>query len=74
MAIKYDVYKGSKDGKIHKELIERADLRPEEVLVRMEASGVCGTDQHMKHSDVALGHEGVGVVERVGNSVNRLKV
>ena len=47
-----------------------------EVLVRIAASGVCGSDLHVLHgrSPVAvfplvLGHEGAGVVEEVGEGV-----
>ena len=73
MAISYDVYKGASDGKIHKETISRADLARNEVLVRIEASGVCGTDEHMRHTNSALGHEGVGTVEQVGKEVYHIK-
>ncbi len=47
-----------------------------EVLVRIDASGVCGTDAHVVHEDgwgypfpVLLGHEGAGTVEAVGEGV-----
>src|SRR5262245_47389068 len=50
--------------------------RAGEVLVRLAASGVCRSDLHALHgrSPVArypmvLGHEGAGVVERVGSGV-----
>jgi propanol-preferring alcohol dehydrogenase len=47
---------------------------PEQVLVRVEASGLCHTDIHAAHGDWPVkpeppfvpGHEAVGVVERVG--------
>jgi alcohol dehydrogenase, propanol-preferring len=47
---------------------------PGQVLVRMEASGVCHTDIHAAHGDWPVkptapfipGHEGVGVVEALG--------
>ncbi|WP_236794258.1 zinc-dependent alcohol dehydrogenase [Amycolatopsis sp. GM8] len=47
---------------------------PGQVLVRMEASGVCHTDIHAAHGDWPVkpeppfvpGHEGVGVVEKLG--------
>lgn len=49
-------------------------LNPGEVLVRIEAAGVCGSDVHMWHGQdprtplpITLGHEGVGrVVEVAG--------
>jgi len=50
---------------------------PGEVLVRVVASGICGSDLHVLHgrSPVAvfplvLGHEGAGVVEDVGEGVS----
>jgi S-(hydroxymethyl)glutathione dehydrogenase / alcohol dehydrogenase len=50
--------------------------RPGEVLVRVAAAGVCGSDLHLadghlgdgRHPTV-LGHEGAGVVEAVGEGV-----
>ncbi|MEU6849413.1 zinc-dependent alcohol dehydrogenase [Actinacidiphila alni] len=50
---------------------------PGQVLVRMEASGLCHTDIHAAHGDWPVkpsppftpGHEGVGPVERVGAGV-----
>lgn len=50
-----------------------------EVLVRVAASGVCGSDLHVLHGRSAvarlpmvLGHEGAGVVEAVGPDVHTL--
>ena len=48
---------------------------PGEVLVRVQASGVCHTDLHYKLGSVGndfpylLGHEGAGIVEAVGEGV-----
>jgi S-(hydroxymethyl)mycothiol dehydrogenase len=49
---------------------------PDEVAVRIEASGVCHTDLHVVEEDgwghrlpVLLGHEGAGTVEQVGTGV-----
>jgi S-(hydroxymethyl)mycothiol dehydrogenase len=48
---------------------------PGEVLVRIQASGVCHTDLHYKlgtigdHFPYLLGHEGAGIVEEVGEGV-----
>ncbi|MFJ8041789.1 NAD(P)-dependent alcohol dehydrogenase [Kitasatospora sp. NPDC096147] len=53
--------------------------RPEEVLVRITAAGICHTDLSARagHTPVplpaVLGHEGTGVVERIGRSVTGLR-
>jgi Zn-dependent alcohol dehydrogenase len=54
---------------------------PVEVLVRIEATGVCHTDLHVIEEDgwhhpypVLLGHEGAGTIEAVGNGVTALAV
>ncbi len=61
--------------------VEELDLMPPrqgEVLVRMVAAGLCGTDLHAIDGDLAvplpcvLGHEGAGVVEDIGPGVTDL--
>ncbi|MGI9149718.1 MAG: Zn-dependent alcohol dehydrogenase [Chloroflexota bacterium] len=52
---------------------------PGEVLVRIQASGVCHTDLHVQAGHIGappilLGHEGAGVVESVGPGVQDLHV
>ena len=67
--------------------LEIQDLpRPEpginQVLVRMEASGICHTDIHAAHGDWPVkptlpfipGHEGIGIVEEVGPGVTERQV
>jgi len=55
------------------------DPRDGEVLVRLGASGVCHSDLHAITGDLpmplpcVLGHEGAGVVEKVGAGVQRVK-
>ena len=52
--------------------------RPDEVLVRVVATGVCHTDMVVRNQDfsaplpMVLGHEGAGVVEAVGNAVTEV--
>ncbi len=54
-------------------------LRPDEVLVRIVASGVCQTDAHARNQEypvplpLVLGHEGAGVVETVGAGVTSVR-
>jgi D-arabinose 1-dehydrogenase-like Zn-dependent alcohol dehydrogenase len=69
----FTVFKGSKDGKIVKSETTRPDLKDDEVHVKLTASGLCGTDEHYRHADMALGHEGAGVVQELGPSVTHLK-
>ena len=58
--------------------IELREPRPGEVLVRMSAVGICGTDLHVvkgewqRPTPMVLGHEGAGVVEALGDGVEGL--
>jgi len=60
--------------------LDLADPGPEEVLVRLHASGVCHSDWNAVDGTaesicpVVLGHEGGGVVEAVGAGVTRVAV
>ncbi|KAF2475438.1 GroES-like protein [Lindgomyces ingoldianus] len=69
----FTVYKGSKDGSIVKSKTTKPDLQDDQVLIQITASGLCGTDEHYRTSDMALGHEGAGIVEQLGPSVKYLK-
>src|SRR3954471_20984741 len=60
--------------------VELADPGPGEVLVRLVACGVCHTDLYTAsradpsgYAPTVLGHEGAGVVERLGEGVSSLK-
>lgn len=54
--------------------------RPEEVVVRVEACGICGTDRSIFNGDypiefpITLGHEYAGTVVEVGSEVRTLRV
>src|SRR5215210_5294948 len=59
--------------------VELAEPKAGEVLVRLEACGVCHTDLYTAsgadpsgYAPAVLGHEGAGVVERVGDGVASL--
>jgi S-(hydroxymethyl)glutathione dehydrogenase/alcohol dehydrogenase len=63
-------------------VVEELDVEeplPGEVVVRMGAVGVCGTDLHSYKGEwdrprpIVLGHEGAGVVEAVGAEVEGLR-
>lgn len=56
-------------------------LKPNDAIVRLTASAICGTDLHFIRGTAPgmmpgtiLGHEGVGVVEQTGGAVRNFKV
>ena len=60
--------------------IELAEPQAGEVLVRLEACGVCHTDMYTAsgvdpsgYAPTVLGHEGAGIVEKVGEGVTSVK-
>jgi aryl-alcohol dehydrogenase len=58
--------------------LELEDPRPDELLVRLVATGICMTDLHIRDQGypvplpVVAGHEGAGVVQRVGEDVRTI--
>jgi S-(hydroxymethyl)glutathione dehydrogenase/alcohol dehydrogenase len=59
--------------------IDLREPRPNEVLVRLAAVGICGTDLHVVKGEwerpkpMVLGHEGAGTVAAVGAEVDSLE-
>ena len=61
--------------------VEKPQIKSDnEVLVKVKAAGICGSDVHIYHgtSPVAtyprvMGHEVVGVIEDIGNKVTKVK-
>lgn len=75
------VYKGK--GKLILEDVPASKPGPDEVMIRVAACGVCGTDLHIYHGDqgaeptppgTILGHEFSGTVCEVGENVRSLRV
>jgi aryl-alcohol dehydrogenase len=67
-------------GPLKTESLEMEGPRRDEVLVRIVASGICHTDiryvdnwYEVSDGAVILGHEGAGVVERVGEDVKEVR-
>ncbi|WP_236791912.1 NDMA-dependent alcohol dehydrogenase [Amycolatopsis sp. GM8] len=58
--------------------LEVDEPQPGEVLVRMEFAGICHSDNHTKWGSAPMpivgGHEGAGVVEKLGEGVKRVAV
>lgn len=59
--------------------IERRDLRPDDIAVRIDYCGVCHSDLHRIHGmlgekDLVPGHEATGVVTEVGTAVTGFAV
>ena len=56
-------------------------MHPTDVIVRMDATTICGTDLHILKGDVPeveigriLGHEGIGVIIEIGTGITQLEV
>jgi propanol-preferring alcohol dehydrogenase len=64
------------------EQVPKRPLEPDQVFVKVEASGLCHTDIHAAHGDWPVkpappfvpGHEGVGIVVETGPSVTEVAV
>ncbi|MGJ9550681.1 alcohol dehydrogenase catalytic domain-containing protein [Actinotignum sp. GS-2025b] len=64
-----------------KEVPDPQIQQPTDVIVKMEATTICGTDLHILKGDTPevqpgriLGHEGIGRITEVGSNVTNLKV
>src|SRR4030042_4330775 len=71
---------GEKAGPFKIEEVDLDEPRDNEVLVRIVGSGICHTDLAARAGHLPLspppsvfGHEGAGVVEKVGNRVTKVK-
>ncbi|MFC6169649.1 NAD(P)-dependent alcohol dehydrogenase [Loigolactobacillus jiayinensis] len=62
-----------------KDDIELAGMQDDDIQVHMVASGVCHSDEALRKGDatigypIVLGHEGSGIVEKVGSHVQNFK-
>ncbi|KPV62461.1 MAG: putative L-threonine 3-dehydrogenase [Candidatus Bathyarchaeota archaeon BA1] len=76
-----------KDPQLKLEEIPVPEIRPKDVLIRVKACGICGSDVHMYQRDkdgymlypgltrfpCIIGHELSGIIERVGEDVKDFK-
>ena len=74
------VYQGPGQ-KAWQDVPDPAIKEPTDIIVKIVATTICGTDLHILKGDVPavtagriLGHEGVGVITEVGSAVSSLKV
>lgn len=72
-------YEGIKDVKV-KEVDDPKIHNPDDIIVRVTSTAVCGSDLHLIHGMVPnmpkgfiLGHETMGIVEEVGKDVEKIK-
>nr|WP_318023881.1 zinc-dependent alcohol dehydrogenase [Mycoplasmopsis opalescens] len=64
------------------EMVDIPEPKEKEVLIKMETSGICHTDLHAANFDWLVepkyplipGHEGIGIVEKLGPGCTHLKV
>ena len=73
MDVTYNVIKGSAEGKLAEHKIT-SQLEPHQVFIETTHSGLCGTDEHYLCANQALGHEGIGIIRKVGSAVKSVKV
>ena len=79
--MKAAVFYGKEDLRI--ENIEKPGVKADEVLIKVHACGICGTDMHIFDGDegaaptpsgTVLGHEFAGEVVEIGSAVKNVKV
>jgi propanol-preferring alcohol dehydrogenase len=63
------------------EEVEIPKIGNDEVLIKLKAAGICGSDVNIRKGlvspaiiPITLGHEGAGVIEEVGENVTDLKI
>lgn len=72
-------YQGIKDVQV-KEVSPPTIHRPEDIIVKITTTGICGSDLHLVHGMIpnlpegyVIGHEPMGIVEEVGPEVKKVK-
>ena len=73
------VYHGAYDVRIDDKPEPKIE-HPEDIILRVTATAICGSDLHLYHGNVegmepgqTLGHEFMGIVEEVGSEVHEVK-
>ncbi|GED54652.1 MULTISPECIES: zinc-dependent alcohol dehydrogenase [Brevibacillus] len=72
-------YQGFKDVKV-KEVNDPKIEKPDDIIVRLTSTAICGSDLHLIHGmipnmpeDFIIGHEPMGIVEEAGPNVIKVK-
>ena len=71
--------------RVEVQMVPVPEIKPNEVLIKINATGICHSDLHFMSNDWGLGpmsqqgtrcagHEGAGVIVKVGDQVTHLKV
>ena len=70
------VYHNNKDVRVQE--VPKPDIGPDEILLKVMASGICGTDvvewYRLPKAPRVLGHEATGIIEKIGKNVTKYKV
>ncbi|WP_332649280.1 NAD(P)-dependent alcohol dehydrogenase [Lysinibacillus sp. 54212] len=68
------------NGPYEMEALQLSEVQQDEVLVKIVASGICHSDEALRVGDAefplpaVLGHEGAGIIEKVGSNVKNFAV
>lgn len=68
-----------KPGHLQLEEVKMPEIKEDELLIKVKACGICGTDRHIfkgeapAANNIALGHELAGIVEKFGTKVTGFK-
>ncbi|HWQ43610.1 MAG TPA: zinc-dependent alcohol dehydrogenase [Desulfosporosinus sp.] len=72
-------YQGIKDVKVH-DVPPPEILKPDDIIVKITTTAICGSDLHLIHGMVPnmpegyiIGHEPMGIVEEIGPDVTKVK-
>ena len=70
------VYHNNKDIRIQE--VPKPEIAPDEILLKVMASGICGTDvvewYRLPKAPRVLGHEATGIIDKTGEKVTKYKV
>ncbi|TIC30033.1 GroES-like protein [Wallemia mellicola] len=69
----FKAFRGQQDSKIVQSTGKVPELGQHDVLIKLTHAGLCFTDVHYVQAGIALGHEPVGKVIKIGTDVKHLK-